>query len=67
MNDVRFPSLPLSTVCRGHRLLHPALRVQEEECEAHRRRGVAGGPARYEPLRSCLRVRAERRLWIETF
>lgn len=43
------PSL-LSTVYRGHRLLHPALSVQEEECEAHRHCDAAGGLARYEQM-----------------
>lgn len=38
----------VSTVHRGRHLLHPALPVQEEECEAHRRCDAAGGPARYE-------------------
>lgn len=48
----------LSTVYRGHRLLHPALCVQEEECEAHRHCDVAGGPARYEQVgAACLRGR----------
>lgn len=44
------PSHTLSTVHRGHHLLHPALSVQEEECEAHRRCDAAGGPARYEQM-----------------
>lgn len=44
------PIHTLSTVHRGHHLLHPALSVQEEECEAHRRCDAAGGPARYEQM-----------------
>lgn len=36
------------SVHRDRLLLHPALSVQEEEREAHRRRDAAGGSARYE-------------------
>lgn len=42
------PTPLLSTGYRGGHLLHPALSVQEEECEAHRHRDAAGSPARYE-------------------
>lgn len=42
----------LSTVHRGHRLLHPALCVQEEEGEAHRHCDASGGPARYEQMKA---------------
>lgn len=37
---------PLPTGYRGRHFLHPALRVQEEEGEAHRHCDAAGGPAR---------------------
>lgn len=40
-------SRSLLTVHRGPHLLHPALSVQEEECEAHRHCDAAGGPAWY--------------------
>lgn len=53
---VTLPSL--STVHRGHRLLHPALSVQEEESEAHRHCDAAGGPARYEQM-DAASLRAE--------
>ena len=46
-------SLSVSTVYRGDRLLHPALRVQEEECEAHHHCDAAGGPARYEQIEAA--------------
>lgn len=36
-----------SAVHRGRGLLHPAVSVQEEEREAHRRGDAVGGPARY--------------------
>lgn len=52
------PSFFLSTVHRGRPVLHSALCVQEEGCEAHCHCDAAGGPARYEHTES-LQTRAE--------
>lgn len=52
VNPLSSLSHSLLTVHRGPRLLHPALSVQEEECEAHRHCDAAGGPAWYEQMQA---------------